>query len=129
MPKNTFAQNQTQAQMLTQTLSPHQVMVVRLLELTNIELEDKVRSELMENPALEAVDSDVSPSATVMTGDDDYGVMPANSADDYRSEDDVPDYNGLERLPRRFLYRPIYLLARRFLSSLPNCRLMNSNVL
>ena len=96
MPKNTFAQNQTQAQMLTQTLSPHQVMMVRLLELTNIELEDKVRSELMENPALEAVDSDVSPSATVMTGDDDYGVMPANSADDYRSEDDVPDYNGWE---------------------------------
>lgn len=96
MPKNTFAQNQTQTQMLTQTLSPHQVMVVRLLELTNIELEDKVRSELMENPALEAVDSDVSPSAATMSGDDDYGLMPANSADDYRSEDDVPDYNGWE---------------------------------
>lgn len=96
MPKNIFAQNQTQTQQQTQTLSPHQVMVVRLLELTNIELEDKVRSELMENPALEAVEPDAMSAGPVAGGDDEYGVRPANSADDYRTEDDVPDYNGWE---------------------------------
>lgn len=96
MPKNTFTQNQKQAQQQAQTLSPHQVQVVRLLELTNIELEDKVRSELMENPVLEAVEPDNLSSAMELEPDGGYGSLPANSADDYRNEDDVPDYNGWE---------------------------------
>ena len=29
---------------------------MRILELTTVELEDKVRSEIMENPALEAIE-------------------------------------------------------------------------
>lgn len=100
MPKNTFSQAQSQTQQQTQTLSPHQVMVARLLELTTLELEDKVRSELMDNPALEAVEPEIlSSSPEADNGTDynsDYDSLLVNSADDYRSADDVPDYNGWE---------------------------------
>ena len=46
-------QVQTQAQQQIQTLSPQQILVVKLLELPAVELEDRVRAELLENPALE----------------------------------------------------------------------------
>ena len=46
-------QIQTQTQQQVQTLSPQQIMVVKLLELPALELEDRVRAELLENPALE----------------------------------------------------------------------------
>ena len=46
-------QVQTQAQQQVQTLSPQQILVVRLLELPAVELEDRIRGELLENPALE----------------------------------------------------------------------------
>ena len=40
-------------QQLQQKLSPQQIQVIRLLELPAIELEEKVKHELEENPALE----------------------------------------------------------------------------
>ena len=46
-------QIQTQAQQLAQMLSPHQILVVKLLELPTMELEERVRSEILDNPALE----------------------------------------------------------------------------
>ena len=53
-------QIQTQAQQQIQTLSPQQILVVKLLELPAIELEDRVRAELLENPALEEGKDDTS---------------------------------------------------------------------
>ena len=46
-------QIQTQAQQLTQMLSPQQILVVKLLELPTMELEERVRAEILDNPALE----------------------------------------------------------------------------
>ena len=94
MAKNSFAQTQVQQQIQTQTLSPRQVLVARLLELTTIEVEERVRGEVMENPALEAVEPEcVSGDGDIVgageMGDDAYG-----SVDDYSSPDDVPEYNG-----------------------------------
>lgn len=40
-------------QQLQQKLSPQQIQLIRLLELPAIELEEKVKHELEENPALE----------------------------------------------------------------------------
>ena len=37
----------------TQGLSPLQVMIARLLSLTTIEMEERVRGEVIDNPALE----------------------------------------------------------------------------
>ena len=53
-------QIQTQAQQQIQTLSPQQILVVKLLELPAIELEDRVRAELLENPAQEEGKDDTS---------------------------------------------------------------------
>ena len=61
MAGNTFAQTQKHEQILTQTLSPQQLLTVQLLELTTMEIEDRVRSEVMDNPALEVVENDDMP--------------------------------------------------------------------
>lgn len=92
-------QVQTQAQQQVQTLSPQQILVVKLLELPTLELEERVHSELLDNPALEegkepsedhedhednfATDEDGEPNS-------DYGED--LSLGDYRTEDDIPDY-------------------------------------
>ena len=90
-------QIQTQAQQQIQTLSPQQILVVKLLELPAIELEDRVRAELLENPALEEGKDDTAgdeysdapdaDSGTEEGGDTDY-----DSLSDYLTEDDIPDY-------------------------------------
>lgn len=92
-------QVQTQAQQQVQTLSPQQILVVKLLELPTFELEERIHSELLDNPALEegkepsedhedhednfATDEDGEPNS-------DYGED--LSLGDYRTEDDIPDY-------------------------------------
>ncbi len=92
-------QEQTQAQQQVQTLSPQQILVVKLLELPTLELEERIHSELLDNPALEegkepsedhedhednfATDEDGEPNS-------DYGED--LSLGDYRTEDDIPDY-------------------------------------
>lgn len=90
-------QIQTQAQQQIQTLSPQQVLLVKLLELPAVELEDRVRAELLENPALEegkeepAAD-DYSATAETDTLADDAGDTGYDSLGDYLTEDDIPDY-------------------------------------
>lgn len=93
MAKHTLTHTQSQTLAQTQTLSPHQVMVARMLELTTLEIEDKIRSEVIENPALEQIEPEHS---EYEQSDGEYIDTPINSADDYRSEDDIPDYNGWE---------------------------------
>lgn len=96
-------QVQTQAQQQVQTLSPQQILVVKLLELPTLELEERIHSELLDNPALEegkepsedhedhednfATDEDGEPNS-------DYGED--LSLGDYRTEDDIPDYKFQE---------------------------------
>ena len=46
-----------QHQQTVQRLSPRQVQFVRLLEMTAPEVEEEVRRQLDDNPALEAVDA------------------------------------------------------------------------
>ncbi|MGI6792735.1 RNA polymerase factor sigma-54 [Bacteroides sp. KG68] len=90
-------QIQTQAQQQIQTLSPQQVLLVKLLELPAVELEDRVRAELLENPALEegkeepAAD-DYSATAETDTLADNADDTGYDSLDDYLTEDDIPDY-------------------------------------
>ena len=47
----------SQEQKLQQRLSPQQVQFVRLLEMSRPEMEDEVRHEIEDNPAIEAVDA------------------------------------------------------------------------
>ena len=92
-------QIQTQAQQQVQTLSPQQILVVKLLELPAVELEDRVRAELLENPALEegreethGEEEDVRTAEESTISEEDGGDTDYDSLSDYLSEDDIPDY-------------------------------------
>lgn len=99
--RNSQIQVQSQSQTLTQTLSPQQVLEAKVLELSTLEIEERVRAELNDNPALEENDtSDINSSdpenSDEDSGDDyteDLNVSDRESAsDDFLTDDDVPDY-------------------------------------
>lgn len=81
------SQIQTQTQKQIQTLSPQQILVVKLLELPTLEFEDRIHAELLENPALERNDEQSIEEHTSQEEEAEYDVL-----DDYLTEDDVPDY-------------------------------------
>ena len=96
-------QEQTQAQQQLQTLSPQQIMAIKLLELPTVELEERVHSELLDNPALEegrepgdTDDCHADDADSYNTTDEDGEPNTDNAEDlslgDYRNEDDIPDY-------------------------------------
>ena len=77
-----------------QRLSPLQMQVIKLIELNNIEVEERIKQEIEDNPAIEPVDSDLNED---IGNSDDSGLTENLTQDDiilgdYSSEDDVPDY-------------------------------------
>lgn len=84
----------TQEQRLQQRLSPQQVQFVRLLGMNRTEMEDEVRHEVLDNPAIEIADSDDSSDgeapAEEMTTDN--NVTPDSADPEDEPEDDVPAY-------------------------------------
>jgi RNA polymerase sigma-54 factor len=104
---------------MTQTLSPQQIMVVKLLELPTVELEERIHSEVLDNPALEEgrdtpehdgdeygsdalqeeFDDNRSDSDDYLN--EDYDQPEPRQADialgDYLNEDDIPDYKLREQ--------------------------------
>ena len=93
MTKSSNTQTQHQEQLLSQTLSPQQLLAVQLLEMTTIEIEERVRGEVMDNPVLEAMERDEAP--------DDEAPMPGG---DSMSADDLDDYSGNEEIPVAHAY-------------------------
>ena len=83
-------------QKLQQKLSPQQIQLIRLLELPAIELEERIKHELEDNPALEE-GKDIADDfeRTDNEGVDDITTNETDtdlSLGDYMSEDDIPDY-------------------------------------
>lgn len=98
MVKNGFTQTQKQEQALTQTLSPQQLLAVQILELTTMEIEDRVRSEVMDNPALEVVEhDDVSLQGNDTSESDDITGVLLDCEDDYSGNGDIPVSSGYTR--------------------------------
>ena len=92
-------QIQSQAQQQVQTLSPQQVLQVKLLELPTVELEERVHAEILDNPALEEgrdpseIDEDqANEYPTDPDADPETNYNEDVSLGDYRTEDDIPDY-------------------------------------
>lgn len=84
-----------QQQILQQTLklSPQQIQVIRMLELPVLELEERVRQELEDNPTLDEGAEPQTPESNNDTDETDtYESAEEISLGDYRSEDDIPDY-------------------------------------
>lgn len=91
---------QTQAQQQVQTLSPQQILAVKLLELPTLELEERIHAELLDNPALEegketpenSDDLNEDYNTTDEDGEPNTDTGEDISLGDYRTEDDIPDY-------------------------------------
>ena len=96
MAGNTFTQTQKHEQVLTQTLSPQQLLTVQLLELTTMEIEDRVRSEVMDNPALEVVENNDIPDENG-SSDDVMSDVSHDTDEDYSGNDEIPVFGGYSR--------------------------------
>lgn len=87
---------QSLQQKLQQKLSPAQIQVIKMLEIPTLELEERIRQEIEENPALEegAELSENADETGEYEGDsDDFGDDGGDfDMDDYMADDDIPDY-------------------------------------
>jgi len=85
---------QTQESRLLQKLNPMQVRFGRILEMNTPEVEDEVRRELDENPALEEAAADDSIFADENSNDDESFNETADELQraDYGHDDDIPSY-------------------------------------
>ena len=84
----------------TQRLSPLQMQMIRLIELNSIELEEKIKKEMEENPALdEGVDNNEGDDE-FKNSDDEYAEVLSEEElvkGDYSSEEEMPDYRLTSR--------------------------------
>lgn len=87
---------QTIQQKLQQRLSPAQIQVIKMLELPTLELEERIRQELEENPALEEGheydDEDQSPQDEVNEEEEDRNDDELDLEDYLPDDDDLPAY-------------------------------------
>lgn len=75
---------QSQQQRLLQRLSPQQIQIMKLLQVPTANLEERIKEELEENPALEYGEEGEG-------GDDLYDSKEGDTTDEYSSSDDGPD--------------------------------------
>lgn len=80
-------------QKLQQKLSPAQIQVIKMLEVPTLELEERIRQELEENPALEeGAEKDNETDDFDELNDVDGGNNDDIDLDEYMADDDIPDY-------------------------------------
>ena len=79
-----------------QTLSPQQIQAIRLLELPEIELEEQIKQELIDNPALDEGEEHISPEDE---GDTTSGENEDSSSDESAEDLMMGDYNNNDEIP------------------------------
>jgi RNA polymerase sigma-54 factor len=88
--------NQKLQQKLLQKLSPQQIQMIKLLEVPAMQMEQRIKKELEENPALEEGEDDGDlPQAEEQDGEDFEETDKDKeefTLDDYIDDDDTPDY-------------------------------------
>ncbi|MCK5028037.1 MAG: RNA polymerase factor sigma-54 [Bacteroidales bacterium] len=85
---------QSLQQKLLQKLSPQQIQMIKLLEIPTIQLEQRIKKELEENPVLEegASEEDLPNDEEEITEDNLDNESDEFSLDDYINEEDIPSY-------------------------------------
>jgi len=78
-------------QRLLQKLSPQQIQVIKLLEIPAIQLEQRIKSELEENPILELIEGD-EPDDNYGDDSDDSPSDDEFTLEDYLNDEDIPNY-------------------------------------
>ncbi len=95
-----MALKQQQELKQTQRLSPLQMQVIKLVELNSLEVEDRIKQEIEDNPAIEVSDS--GPAGEENENNETPEEILSQEEiimGDYASEEDIPDYrlNGSDR--------------------------------
>lgn len=98
--------SQTQVQKLLQKLSPQQIQMIKLLELPTVQLEQRIKQEIEENPVLEE---------EIEEKKDEDGEPKEVSVDDFI--DDTPSYKmRVNNHSRDDQQRPVYITEGRSLA-------------
>jgi RNA polymerase sigma-54 factor len=88
-------------QKLLQKLSPQQIQMIKLLEIPTLQIEQRIKKELEENPALEEgpEEEDVRAESEEEQFEDDEKDQDQDefTLDDYIEEDDIPEYKLQEK--------------------------------
>jgi RNA polymerase sigma-54 factor len=84
-------------QKLLQKLSPQQIQMIKLLEVPTLQIEQRIKKELEENPALEEGPDDESDEIRTEEAEDEQFEEKDRdeeefTLDDYIEEDEIPDY-------------------------------------
>ena len=81
---------------LSQKLSPQQIQLMKLIQLSTLDLEQRIQSEIGENPALEKgkeIDDDVISSDQYDDYQQDQNINTEDiNIDAYLSDDEIPSY-------------------------------------
>jgi RNA polymerase sigma-54 factor len=81
---------QSLQQKLLQKLSPQQIQMIKLLELPTMQLEQRIKKEMEENPILEVGhEEDEEETAETTESSEDQDEF---SLDDYMNDEDIPSY-------------------------------------
>ncbi|GAB7089105.1 RNA polymerase factor sigma-54 [Marinifilum fragile] len=85
---------QSLQQKLLQKLSPQQIQVIKLLELPTLQLEERIKKELEENPVLEEGEKveDFQESVQTEDSNDRDADKEEFTLEDYMNEEDIPSY-------------------------------------
>ena len=87
---------QSQSFKLQQKLSPQQIQLMKLIQLSNTALEERIKEEIQVNPALEEgqeADADADLTASQDEKSTDEQVERDDIIENYLSDDDGPEYN------------------------------------
>lgn len=89
-------------QKLLQKLSPQQIQLMKLLQIPAMALEQRIKQEIEENPALEEeeedyeeesfTDEEAPESDDDMEAEDDFSTEDEFDYEEYTSDDEIPDY-------------------------------------
>ena len=82
---------------LSQKLSPQQIQLMKLIQLSTLEFEQKLSTEIEENPALDTINENIDSENDEFEVEDnlekDEFMDDEIDISDYLSDDDIPDYN------------------------------------
>ena len=82
---------------LSQKLSPQQIQLMKLIQLSTLEFEQKLSREIEENPALDTINENIDNEKDDFEIEDNFEkdevVDDEIDISDYLSDDDIPDYN------------------------------------
>src|SRR5690606_26589319 len=89
-PVANMAISQSLQQKLLQKLSPQQIQLMKLLQVPTANLEERIKEELEENPALEQSEDEFADQ------DDEKDEFDSSNEEEYETEDTEDEYDNID---------------------------------